>query len=102
MNKFSNMDNKDKWIKNVLNSMSGSKRATPNWSLHDRIEESIYFSNKKIVPIQIWKRYAVAASLILALNVSTIYYSYQYTTASNPIVQADDQERLFTSYQIYE
>ena len=88
-------------MENIINSMKGSKRATPSPELFARIEQEIYKDKKEfnIIPM----RYAAAAAILLLLLNGAAYFAINQTdyseySNSNMITEMS----IVSDYQIYE
>lgn len=94
----------DKWMENIFHSMKGSQRAQPPSNLFTKIESQITSSKVKIVPRLSLRFVAVAATLILVLNISALLVYTQQNKASqmHSALQDSDNNTLITSFQIYD
>lgn len=97
-------EEKEKWMENVLNSMSGSQRAKPRPELLKKIQSKIGASETKVVPLRQWKYAVAAAILILLMNTITWVYVNQPNPIRNESVTVVDtyNQTLIRSFQIYE
>lgn len=98
------MEDTDKWIEEVFNSMRNSQRAKPSPNLFDKIEAQIYGSEAKIIYLKQWKKYAAVACLLIYINIAAILY-YNYNLSDDTPIQSmaeSNEEPLLLSYQIYD
>lgn len=96
---------KDKWKKAVLESMKDSQKAKPRPELYGMVEKQIFSQPIQLIPIHQWKKYVAAASVVLLLNISAIFYYSQnkiIPLSSEMVATYIDSETFITSYQIYE
>lgn len=93
----------DKWMENIFHSMEGSQRAKAPSNLFAKIEGQIASSNIKVVPRQTLRYAAIAASLILILNVGVIFIHHQKhkTQEMSKVPQNSDHNTLISSFPIY-
>ncbi|MEM8524168.1 MAG: hypothetical protein AAGG68_05980 [Bacteroidota bacterium] len=97
-------DEKEKWMEEVFQSMSGGQRAKPRLELFSKIENQITFSKAKIVSLRQWKLAAAAAAFILLINTATLIYYNQSNQMNEEEVAVVDtyEESIINFYQIYE
>lgn len=98
------MEDKDKWIEDVFNSMEGSSRARPNSDLFERIEGQLNAPEAKFVPLRQWGLTAAAAILVLVINLFALRQftqSNEFNTSEMVVSGASSQE-LISNYKIYE
>lgn len=63
------MEDQEKWIRDVINSPQGMKRAKPDNRLFDKISYAINVTDSKIIPLTYVKLVAAAAIILMVLNV---------------------------------
>ncbi|MEZ4850474.1 MAG: hypothetical protein R3B93_18055 [Bacteroidia bacterium] len=98
------MDEKEKWIEDVFQSMKGSKKAQPRPELLAKIEDQITDSREKVIPMRQWKYAAAAAVVIIFMNVSALLYYNQTAKGTYEDVAAAEvySKSLISNYKIYE
>ncbi|MEZ5044879.1 MAG: hypothetical protein R2828_33615 [Saprospiraceae bacterium] len=97
-------DEKEKWMKDVFESMKGSQRAKPKPELFAKIENRIVLSQVKVIPLRQWQYTVVAASFMLLINTTALFFYNQNNQMDYEEVVVVDtyNESLISSYQIYE
>lgn len=98
-------DKREKWISDVFNSLQGSRRAQPPEDLFGRLEQRLWkMPEAKVRPLLPWRLAAVAAVLLLTLNVLALQQFSQ-----SPHYQSEEwgEERLadpalISNYKLYE
>ena len=97
-------DDKEKWIKDVFQSMKGSQRAKPNSNLFLKIQNRIRVEKTKMVTLNQWRYAEVAAILILVMNSAALMcFSHQNKGNKETAVFAETYDpALINSFQIYE
>ena len=95
---------KEKWIKDVFDSLKGSHRAKPGPQLFAKIEHQIYSPETKIIPMRQWSYAVAAAVLILAINIFALrQYAQNKESNIRELVASDDSgQPLISNYKIYE
>ena len=95
---------KEKWIEDVMKSIDGSQRASPSADLFSKIESLIDSAEAKIVPVRQWRMIAVAATLVLVLNVFALrQVSRTYaSTAGDYYTEGGSYQQLISDFKIYE
>jgi len=98
---MTNNADKEKWIKEALDSTQGIVRASPSPDLFKKITVELasrQFAKTRPLPVKQW---AAAAILLLALNVgSVMYFASRHTKISesatvNPIAGAMEAESTY-------
>lgn len=94
----------EKWIEAVMTSMEGSQRAAPTADLFSKIESLIDGVEEKNVPVRQWRMIAIAASLVLVLNVFALrQFSGSYVSAAGDYLQeGESNQQLISDFKIYE
>ena len=92
---------KDKWIENIYNSMRGSQRAQPQSNLFSKIERQIQGAKIKVLPRLVFQYVAVAASLLVIINVTAVISYNEPTNKPTPSTKASEDNTLINSFQIY-
>lgn len=97
-------DEKEKWMKDVLNSMNGSQRTKPKPELFAKIENRIALSKVRVIPRRQWQYTVMTASFILLINTTALFFYNQTNKIDYEEVVVVDtyNESLISSYQIYE
>lgn len=98
-------DNKEKWIEEVFQSMKGRQRAKPRPEVFTNIKEQIALSETKVARMFQWRYAAVAAVLVLALNIFTLrhYFQNNQLQDNEMLVSSKNYDQsLITNYKIYE
>ena len=96
-------EDKEKWIKDVFDSLQGSQRARPADDLFARIEREIN-ADAKIIPIYQWRAAAAAAAVILCLNIFAMQQYAQNNAMDSKELMANgvaDQQPI-SNFNIYE
>ena len=98
------MDNdQEKWKDEVLASLQGSKRAEPDEALFARIEQELAAEEVRVIPMTFLRVAAVAAVLILGLNIlGLLQVSQNQSLAVNETVSTEEQTQLWLNYNLYE
>ena len=96
-------EEKEKWIKEVFDSLQGSQRAKPADDLFARIEREIN-AGAKIIPIYQWRAAAAAAAAILCLNIFAMQQYVQNNATDNKELMANGvaDQQLISNFNIYE
>ena len=96
--------NPDKRIAKILQSMEGSKKASPRIDLFKEIEDRISNEDQKDYKIIEWRFYAAAAVVVLLMNTIVLTtYSNSNATIGKEFASMDDYDDTFLStFQIYE
>lgn len=95
---------RENWIKNVLQSMKGSERAKPDPALFAKIQQQVSSPNATIISLYQWRNYAAACILLLFIN-TTVLVLFNQSKDSQPreVVASDSSyESLVISFQIYQ
>lgn len=94
---------KVKWKDDILHSMKGSHRATPNPALFAKIEQQLSTSSAKVISVYQWRNYAAAMILILLMNTVVLFlFNQNMKLPTNDLAAAKlYNEPLITSFQIY-
>jgi len=97
-NKKRMQNDSDKRINDILNSTQGSQRAKPSENLLQQIEDRIDLVDRKIIPIQRLRLLAVAAVLLLLINIFavSIYWQSEMNKDKQPTMT------LISDYKLYE
>ncbi|MBU2997089.1 hypothetical protein KO500_11630 [Cellulophaga baltica] len=91
------MDNKEQWAGDVLNSLSGIEKATPNIDLFAKITAQLPQEKMvNIIPLQRLSWVAVAASIIIAANI----YVFSNKIKSTETI-ASVKTELIKDYSLY-
>jgi len=90
------MNKKDDWTDDVLNSLEGIQKATPSVELLDRVMAQLPKNN--IMPKWQLRLTAVAASLLIALNIYVFDYDKQ-EASSQP---STEYVKLIEDYSLYQ
>ena len=97
---------KEQWIDDIINSMEGSQRAKPPQALFDKIETSIYRPEAKMIPMSMQRIVAVAASLLMLLNLFALKQYQKVENRQQSFIETgtstNSNEGLFSDYNIYE
>ena len=93
-------DDKEDWIENIVNSMKGSQRATPNADLLKKIEHQLDLPESRIIPMY-QKRIAVAAAAVLLLLNLIEMRAYLRNSNKQPLVEIESNQRLISNYNLY-
>lgn len=96
-------DNKEKWIADVFDSMKGSRRSKPSADLFAKIEHQLDAPEARVIPINQWKLTAVAAVLLLIMNVFVLRQVTQnngFGTGETMVEHTSEQ--LISNYKIYD
>lgn len=98
------MDKKEEWINDVFNSTQGMQRSQAPIDLFDKIEARIDQKDAKIIPIQQWRAAAVAAVVLIAVNLFALQQYSQNNTSGLSIESNEyaDSQSFTSSYQLYE
>ena len=98
------MEDREKWIEDVFDSMKGSQRAKPRADLFAKIEQEIQHPETRVIPLY-QRRIAVAAAIVLlAGNVFALrHYVNTSQTKGNEIVMDETlSPGLISNYNLYE
>lgn len=97
-------DNKEKWIKDIFESLEGGKRAKPNVDLFARIEAEIENPDTKVIPLHHLRMIAAAAIVLLTLNIGALlqYNQGQKNNNEYQITENNHQTSLISDYKLYE
>ncbi|MCB0633507.1 MAG: hypothetical protein R2824_10750 [Saprospiraceae bacterium] len=98
------MDDKEKWINEVFDSIKDSERATPPPDLFVRIEKQIDVPEAAVIPLQRWRLAIAAAVLLLLINALALRTFTQDHVLNVAETAASDaySQVLISSYKIYE
>lgn len=95
----------DKWIEEIFDSLEGIKRAKPDINLYATIENQLFSEESKVIPINRLRIAAVAAILILLINVISLkVYTYSSNSANTVESQTSNNynQQLISNFKIYE
>lgn len=97
-------EDKNKWINEVFNSLEGSSRATPDPGLFDKIEAGLATPEARVVPLRQWKWAAMAASILLFLNIWTVrqYLGQDNFDGNGVSMELEADQQLISNYSIYD
>lgn len=95
---------KDKWIKDVLGSTKGIRRAKPDAALFGKIERHLAAPEARLVALPQWRMAIAAAVLVLLLNVFALQ---QYAKNGGPnetelVMDELSGQRLISDFKLYE
>lgn len=94
---------KEKWIEEVFDSATGSRRAKPSEDLFAKIERQIDIPNAKIIPLGQWRVAVAAAVVILILNIFAIsQFNKGYESSTSELANDPSSESLISNYKLYE
>ena len=94
---------KDKWIEEVIHSMQSSQKAKAPLDLFQKIEQNLIDSSAKVISLKSWKRIAVAAVLLFAINAFALIKMGSSKTDFSEVELNDGYEiSLMSDYQIYD
>lgn len=95
------MDQKEKWVNDVLESIEGLERAKPSDALFAKINSRLPNKTQvKIVPLKKLYWIAVAACAILVINI--FVFSSEIKESTNEMKNNTDQAQLFNDFNIYD
>lgn len=84
-------------INDILNSTKGSQRAKPSGNLLQQIEQGIDLVDRNIIPIKRLRLLAVAAVLLLLVNVFAVNIYWQ-----SEMNKEESSMTLISDYKLYE
>lgn len=98
------VDDREKWIKGVFESLEGMEKAVPDVKLYSKIEEDLFDGEVHVISFQSLRIAAVAAVILITLNI-LVLQQYKDTTAQNqqdiPYYESN-HHGLVSNYKIYE
>ncbi len=97
-------NNQEKWVNEVVESMKGSQRAKPAPELLGKITHQLFDQKAKVLSIRQWRIIAIAATLILALNILAISQLSSNNKAVNTQMAEKNsgQQDIISNYKLYE
>ena len=98
-------EKKQKWVSEVFKSLEGSKRAQPPEDLLGKLEKELFHpSTAKVLPLPQWRMAAVAAVLLLLLNVFALQQFSQATDYQGSELGQSEvvRDKLISNYKLYE
>lgn len=93
---------RDNWVEEVFQSMQGSHRIPAPEDLFAKIENQLEGSGTKIIPFQLWASVAVAALVLVAINISAMKYYSNSAENTNSVANSVQYESPITNYEIYQ
>lgn len=95
------MNKNEQWANEVLHSLDGMQKATPKVDLFDKIMTQLPQEKKaKIIPLRKLRWAAVAASIIIGVNVY-VFSSGMNQAGQNTATTATEYQ-LVTDYSLYD
>lgn len=93
---------KENWKEAIIESMKGSKSAQPRTDLFTDIEGALNLQNERMLPAHL-RISAVAAILLIVLNLSVFHQLLQSNDDSSELVTIENQrQQLFSDYKLYD
>jgi len=94
----------NKWIENILGSTKGSERAKPSAKVWVNIEQQVFKKETHLVSISQWRVAAIAAVLLIALNIFSIrhYLQNRANGVSEMTTENRPNQSIISNYQLYD
>lgn len=100
MSKELEMNNKEQWADEVLQSLDGIQKAKPNPELFAKITNKLYAEKQsKIIPLKQLGWVAAAACLLLALNIYT--FDLRIKSEENTIDETVAENKIIHEFALY-
>ena len=95
---------KERWIEEVLESMSGSQRALPDPSLFIKIESNLDNTEGKVIHMSKWYFSVAAAFALMVLNFTAIsrFHAIQSDQLSSMTIENQTTDELISSFNLYD